>query len=143
MDLIESLEGFVAGNLGLLAPVDHAWQPTDFLPDLTTDDWAEQLTRFRASARRLSNDLVVVLVESMVTEEALPSYAVSLNRIVKDQTGTGETPWARWLQGWTAEDNRHGDLLNAYLRLRGRVDIRAVERTIHHLIAKGFNTGTE
>lgn len=88
MDLIESLEGFVAGNLGLLAPVDHAWQPTDFLPDLTADDWAEQLTRFRASVRRLSNDLVVVLVGSMVTEEALPSYAVSLNRIVKDQTQT-------------------------------------------------------
>src|SRR5512147_1322880 len=60
MDLIKSLEGFVAGNLGLLAPVDHAWQPTDFLPDLTADDWAEQLTRFRASVRRLSNDLVVV-----------------------------------------------------------------------------------
>jgi acyl-[acyl-carrier-protein] desaturase len=139
MDLIESLQGFVAGNLGLLAPVDHAWQPTDFLPDLTADDWAEQVTRFRASARHLSDDLVVVLVGNMVTEEALPSYAVSLNRIVKDQTGIGDTPWSQWLQGWTAEENRHGDLLNAYLRLSGRVDMRAVELTIHHLIRNGFD----
>ena len=50
-------------------------------------------------------------------------------------------PWARWLRGWTAEENRHGDLLNAYLRLTGRVDMLAVERTIHHLIRNGFAPG--
>jgi acyl-[acyl-carrier-protein] desaturase len=75
---------------------------------------------------------------SVVTEEALPSYAVSLNSMVRDDDGTSPAPWARWLRGWTAEENRHGDLLNAYLRLTGRVDMRAVERTIHHLVANGF-----
>ena len=44
------------------------------------------------------------------------------------------------MRGWTAEENRHGDLLNAYLRLTGRVDMRAVERTIHHLISNGFDS---
>ena len=139
MDVIRSLEGYVAENLGLLAPVDRAWQPADFLPDLSAADWVEQLTRFRDSASTLSDDVLAVLVGNMVTEEALPNYAVSLNHIVKDTTGTGEAPWALWLRGWTAEENRHGDLLNAYLRLTGRVDMRAVERTIHHLIARGFN----
>jgi acyl-[acyl-carrier-protein] desaturase len=139
MDVIRSLEGYVAENLGLLAPVDRAWQPADFLPDLSAADWVEQLTRFRESASTLSDDVLAVLVGNMVTEEALPNYAVSLNQIVKDTTGTGDTPWALWLRGWTAEENRHGDLLNAYLRLTGRVDMRAVERTIHHLIARGFN----
>jgi acyl-[acyl-carrier-protein] desaturase len=139
MDVIESLAGFVGENIGLLAPVDRAWQPSDFLPDLSAEDWAEQLTRFRESATSLSEDVLAVLVGNMVTEEALPNYAISLNQIVKDTTGTGDEPWARWLRGWTAEENRHGDLLNAYLRLTGRVDMRAVERTIHHLIAAGFN----
>ncbi len=55
---------------------------------------------------------------------------------------TAATPWAKWLRGWTAEENRHGDLLNAYLRLTGRVDIRAVELTVHYLIANGFNPKT-
>ena len=45
MELIENLEGFVEENLFLLAPVDQAWQPTDYLPDLTSDDWAENLAR--------------------------------------------------------------------------------------------------
>ena len=59
--------------------------------------------------------------------------------LVKDDVGNSPAPWAQWLRGWTAEENRHGDLLNAYLRLTGRVNMRAVERTVHHLIANGFN----
>ena len=50
MDAIESLQGFVGENLSLLVPVDQAWQPTDYLPDLTADNWVEQVARFRASA---------------------------------------------------------------------------------------------
>src|SRR5438876_641978 len=105
MELIASLQGFVEQNLSLLAPVDHAWQPTDLLPDLSAEDWSEQFARFRASAQQLSDDLLVVLVGNMVTEEALPNYSVSLEQIAKDPTGTGDAPWARWLRGWTAEEN--------------------------------------
>jgi acyl-[acyl-carrier-protein] desaturase len=138
MELIESLQGFVGENLELLAPVEHAWQPTDLLPDLTAPDWTEQLGQFREAAMSLSDEVLVVLVGNMVTEEALPSYTVSLEQLANDPSGIGEAPWARWLRGWTAEENRHGDLLNAYLRLSGRVDMQSIERTIHHLITNGF-----
>jgi acyl-[acyl-carrier-protein] desaturase len=138
-DLIENLQGFVEENLSLLSPVDMAWQPTDYLPDLTAEDWTVQLQRFRETALRVSDELLVILVGNMITEEALPNYSISLEHTAKDPTGTCGTPWARWLRGWTAEENRHGDLLNAYLRLTGRVDIRAVEVTVHHLIKNGFN----
>lgn len=145
MNAIESLQDAVEGHLSLLTPVDQIWQPTDFLPDFSAEDWSEQLVRFREAARCLPDDLLAVLVGNMVTEEALPNYAISLEHIVKDPTSEGvtDTPWARWLRGWTAEENRHGDLLNAYLRLTGRVDMRAVELTIHHLIRSGFSTGNE
>lgn len=142
MDMMESLQDHVASHLSLLAPVDQSWQPTDYLPDLTAEDWSEQLARFREVARHLPDELLVVLVGNMVTEEALPNYAISLERIAKDASGMDDTPWALWLRGWTAEENRHGDLLNAYLRLSGRVDMKAVERTVHHLIRNGFSDGT-
>jgi acyl-[acyl-carrier-protein] desaturase len=142
-DVIRSIEPSVEENLDLLVPVDRAWQPTDYLPDLEADNWQEQLKRFRDRATSISDDLLVVLVGDMVTEEALPSYAVALNGLVRDHEGVSPAPWARWLRGWTAEENRHGDLLNAYLRLTGRVDMRAVERTVHHLIANGFNPKTQ
>lgn len=143
MELVESLQEYVGQNLSLLTPVEQAWQPTDFLPDFTAEDWSERLTQFRQGASGPSDELIVVLVGNMVTEEALPSYAVSLNRIARDESGTDDRPWAHWLRGWTAEENRHGDLLNAYLRLSGRVDMRAVETTIHHLIKNGFTSRTK
>ena len=64
---------------------------------------------------------------------------MALNLLAEDETGTEATGWARWLRGWTSEENRHGDLLNAYLRLTGRVNMRSVEVTIHHLLTTGFN----
>lgn len=143
MELVEALQDVVGENLSLLTPVEQAWQPTDFLPDLTRDDWSERLARFRAMSRQVPSELLVVLVGNMITEEALPTYSVSLNRIAGDRTGVDEAPWAQWLRGWTAEENRHGDLLNAYLRLTGRVDMRAVEVTIQHLIRNGFTSGSQ
>src|SRR5438067_1597929 len=137
--VLHSMQDFVAENLQFLAPIDKAWQPTDFLPDLTAENWREQIQSFREPAQTISDELLVVLVGDMVTEEALPSYSVSLNEIAQDHYGDSATPWAKWLRGWTAEENRHGDLLNAYLRLTGRVDMHAVELTVHYLIANGFN----
>jgi acyl-[acyl-carrier-protein] desaturase len=137
-EVLQGLQGEVERNL-LLLSIDEAWQPADYLPDLTGDDWVERLREFRRPAGQLDDELLVVLVADMITEEALPSYSVALNLLANDPTGTDAAPWARWLRGWTAEENRHGDLLNAYLRLTGRVDMRAIEVTIHHLLNNGFN----
>jgi len=139
LDVIRGIEHAVADNLNLLAPLDKAWQPTDYLPGLESASWRDEVERFRQGAEALSDQLLVVLVGDMVTEEALPNYSMSLNGLVKDEEGNGPAPWARWLRGWTAEENRHGDLLNAYLRLTGRVHMRAIERTVHSLIVNGFN----
>ena len=138
-EVLKSIEPSVNEHLALLLPIDKAWQPTDYLPDLTAPDWHDRLSSFRAPSAELSDDVLVVLVGDMVTEEALPNYAVSLNVIAQDNTGTSDAPWARWLRGWTSEENRHGDLLNAYLRLTGRVDMRSIEVTVHNLINSGFN----
>lgn len=87
------------------------------------------------------DEVMVVLVGDMVTEEALPTYQTLLNTFegCDDPTGTADTPWARWSRGWTSEENRHGDLLNKYLYLGGKCDMRSIEVTIQHLITNGFN----
>jgi acyl-[acyl-carrier-protein] desaturase len=140
--VIRAIEPAVAGELRLLLPLDRAWQPTDYLPRLDTASWRNEVEAFRTAAEAVSDQLLVVLVGDMITEEALPNYSVALNGLVRDDTGTSPAPWARWLRGWTAEENRHGDLLNAYLRLTGRVDMRAVERTVHGLVVGGFDAQT-
>lgn len=142
-EVLRGIDFFVGENLTYLEDVEKIWQPTDYLPDLEGEGWREEMEAFRAAAQQVSDEMLVVLVGDMVTEEALPSYAVALNLIAQDTEGDADTPWARWLRGWTAEENRHGDLLNAYLRLTGRVNMRSVEVTVQHLIAEGFNPRTK
>jgi acyl-[acyl-carrier-protein] desaturase len=115
------------------------------LPDLSKEGWEDEVKEVRKMAEGVPDDVMVVLVGDMVTEEALPTYQTLLNTFegCDDPTGDTDTPWARWSRGWTSEENRHGDLLNKYLYLGGRCDMRAVEVTIQHLITSGFNPGAE
>ena len=81
----------------------------------------------------------------MITEEALPTYMNMLNTLegTKDKTGADDSAWARWTRAWTAEENRHGDLMNKYLWLTGRVAMKPVETTIQNLVGAGMNPKTE
>ena len=99
----------------------------------------------RAMAQEIPDDILVVLIGDMVTEEALPTYQTLLNTFegCDDPTGNSDAHWARWSRGWTSEENRHGDLLNKYLYLGGRCNMRSIEVTIQHLITNGFNPGAQ
>ncbi|GFH25782.1 stearoyl-ACP-desaturase, partial [Haematococcus lacustris] len=46
-------------------------------------------------------------------------------------------------RAWTAEENRHGDVMNKYIYLTGRVNLRAIEVTIQNLIGSGMDPKTE
>ncbi|GAA0186507.1 hypothetical protein LIER_33795 [Lithospermum erythrorhizon] len=131
--------------LVLLKPVEKCWQPNDFLPDPAAESFEEEVKELRARTKEIPDDYFVVLVGDMVTEEALPTYQTMLNTLdgVRDETGASLTSWAVWTRAWTAEENRHGDLLNKYLYLSGRVDMKQVEKTIQYLIGSGMDPKTE
>ena len=40
-----------------------------------------------------------------------------------------DNAWSKWVRQWTGEENRHGDILNKYLYMSGRVNMREVEIT--------------
>jgi len=145
VEVIKGMEPFVEESLGLLRDVKESWQPSDVLPDLSGENWQGEIEPFRQRAQALPDGIFIVLVGNTITEEALPSYQSMLTRHegVGDRTGTSDNPWARWTRGWTAEENRHGELLGKYLYLSGRVNVRSVEVTTQNLIRSGFNPGTE
>lgn len=125
----------------LLETGDPSWQPQDYLPDLSKDGWEEEVKNMRNMHASIPDEVLVVLIGDMITEEALPTYQTLLNTFegCEDHVGDTDTAWARWSRGWTSEENRHGDLLNKYLYLGGRCDMRKIEVTIQHLITNGFN----
>uniref|UniRef100_E3VPY6 Acyl-[acyl-carrier-protein] desaturase n=1 Tax=Phaseolus lunatus TaxID=3884 RepID=E3VPY6_PHALU len=146
IEIFKSLEDWAEENiLTLLKPVEKCWQPQDFLPDPSADGFDEQVKELRERAKEIPDDYFVVLVGDMITEEALPTYQTMLNTLdgVRDETGASLTSWAVWTRAWTAEENRHGDLLNKYLYLSGRVDMRQIEKTIQYLIGSGMDPRTE
>lgn len=126
--------------LPILKPIEKSWQPQELLPNPDSDGFYEQVRELRSRAKEVPDDYFVVLVGDMITEEALPTYhsRLALSSAVKDETGGDETSWAIWTRSWSAEENRHGDLLNRYLYLSGRVDMQQVEKTIQYLIASGL-----
>jgi len=148
VDVMNQIEGFVQEQIdaGLLLDQDKAWQPHDFLPDSEkpTEEWFDEVREFRKMAEDLPDDLLLVLIGDMITEEALPTYLTLLNTLegIDDPTGAVDTAFGRWSRQWTAEENRHGDLLNRYLYLSGRVNMRAIEETIMRLISSGFDPDT-
>ncbi|WP_460958098.1 acyl-ACP desaturase [Spirosoma litoris] len=124
-----------------LKPIETNWQPSDFLPDSTKDSFLDDIKLLRESTRELSYDYVAVLVGDTITEEALPTYESWLMDMEGIQQGE-PGGWTRWIRSWTAEENRHGDLLNKFLYLSGRVNMRAMEVSTQYLIADGFDIGT-
>ncbi len=123
---------------------EKIWQPTEFLPNPQSDNFIEEVREIRTLSKDLNDDFWIVMIGDTITEEALPTYESWLLDVkgISQHTNNGDNGWAKWVRAWTAEENRHGDVLNKYLYLSGRVNMREVEVTTQHLIADGFDIGT-
>lgn len=124
-----------------LKPIEENWQPSDLLPDSRDPKFIEEVEEIQALAQELDYDLFAVLIGDTITEEALPTYESWL----MDVEGVDQVEangWSKWLRGWTAEENRHGDLLNKYLYLSGRVNMKEMEISTQHLLNDGFDLQT-
>ncbi|AOW21361.1 acyl-ACP desaturase [Urechidicola croceus] len=140
--LEKSIDTFV--EKFLIVP-EKIWQPTDFLPNSQSDSFIEEVKEIRELSKDLDDDFWVSLVGDTITEEALPTYEswlLDVQGISQHSENGGDNGWAKWIRSWTGEENRHGDVLNKYLYLSGRVNMREVEITTQHLISDGFDIGT-
>ncbi|KAF2300352.1 hypothetical protein GH714_012306 [Hevea brasiliensis] len=109
--------------------VTHSMPPQKIEIFKSLENWAEE-------------NILIHLKPVEKSSSHLSNHAEYLDG-VRDETGASPTSWAIWTRAWTAEENRHGDLLNKYLYLSGRVDMRQIEKTIQYLIGSGMDPRTE
>ena len=141
-EVMKHIENYMLEKMNdYLKPIETNWQPSDFLPDSTRTTFFDEIRELQESSKGLSYDLVAVLVGDTITEEALPTYESWLT-MVEGVNMDEKGGWMKWTRAWTAEENRHGDLLNKYLYLSGRVNMRMMEVSTQYLIADGFDIGT-
>ncbi|MDX5478819.1 MAG: acyl-ACP desaturase, partial [Cyclobacteriaceae bacterium] len=135
MEVISQLDGFVNHAVeNILVDPDECWQPSDFLPDMAQLDAFDEIKKLQERAANIPDTVITSLIGNMITEEALPSYQTYFNLlegINVEGNLLSNSGWVKWSKAWTAEENRHGDLLNKYLYLSGRADMKKVEQTIH------------
>tara|TARA_R110002049_G_scaffold28018_1_gene96154 strand:+ start:209181 stop:210224 length:1044 start_codon:yes stop_codon:yes gene_type:complete len=146
LEVMQAIEPQVEGFMeSFLIPIEDIWQPSDFLPDSENEGFLDAVADLRGESKELGYDFWVTMVADTITEEALPTYESWLMDVEGiDQHGENKTNgWSKWVRAWTGEENRHGDVLNKYLYLSGRVNMREVEITTQHLISDGFDIGTD
>ena len=77
----------------------------------------DEVKLLQQRAAGIPDTVLTSLVGNMITEEALPSYQTYFNLlegINVEKSLLSPSGWVRWSKAWTAEENRHGDLLNKY-----------------------------
>jgi acyl-[acyl-carrier-protein] desaturase len=142
-EVMKYIEGFVdeVTEKYLKAP-ETMWQPTDWLPDASNfDAFVEKVKDIQEAAKGLAYDVWAVLIADTITEEALPTYESWLMAL-DGVSLTSDKGWGAWTRKWTAEENRHGDLLNKYLYLSGCVDMKQFEISTQYLIGDGMDIQT-
>lgn len=142
LEVMQTLEKNIGSYVKkYLLPIEKSWQPSDFLPDTTKEGFTEEILSLQDHAKELPYDFWVVLIGDMITEEALPTYEswlLDVEGIDQHQ----KNGWGDWIKAWTAEENRHGDVLNKYMYLSGKVNMREVEISIQYLLKDGMEIGT-
>ncbi len=124
-----------------LSPVETNWQPSELLPVTSEENFFEELKTLQGQAENMDYDLLAVLVGDTITEEALPTYETWLGAL-DGVYNNPASPWTKWIRSWTAEENRHGDVLNRYLYLCKRINMPKFEASTQYLIADGFDLDT-
>jgi len=112
------------------------WFSSDFLPaneKLSQED-ERILAEARKNAKTIPDSVRASLVMNTITEEGLPHF----HRFIAYHLGD-ESTWRRWNFLWTAEEDRHGNVLRDYIRDTRLFDFRKVEQLQYDFIEAGFD----
>jgi acyl-[acyl-carrier-protein] desaturase len=134
LEVLADLEPVVADLIQKHEAKRELWYPSDFLPADQGHVAEEPLRELRERAHDISDSARVAVALNILTEEGLPHF----HRLIAEQLGN-RTFWSTWNNLWTAEEDRHGNVLRDYVRDSRLLNFSALERLQFEYIRSGFN----
>lgn len=112
------------------------WFSNDFLPvdEKNSDDQNKIVDNLRDRAKAIKDPARVAVALNLLTEEGLPHF----HRLIAQHLGS-ESFWSKWNNMWTAEEDRHGNILRDYARDSRLFRFREVEMMQFYYQEAGFN----
>ena len=122
--LLAELEPVVTDEINRHITQARDWYPHEYVPwsegrtfagVLDGEEWQPTQQKFSEAAR-------AALIVNLLTEDNLPSYHFE----IASQFGR-EGAWGEWVHRWTAEEDRHAQVIRDYLTVTRAVDPNELE----------------
>ncbi len=133
-DVLRDLENPVRDMISKHESKRELWFPSDFLPADQGAQNEKELAELRKRAEGIADNARVALALNILTEEGLPHF----HRLIAANLGDGPH-WKEWNGLWTAEEDRHGNVLRDYIRDSRLLNFSVLDKMQFEYIRAGFH----
>ena len=134
VDVLKDLEPRVKELMDAHEQKRELWMPSDFLgpdPESCPD---RHIVEMRKRAKGIPDPVRAALALNLLTEEGLPHF----HRLLAVYLGD-DSFWREWNNLWTAEEDRHGQVLHDYTRDTLLFHQRKLEEMQFEYLRRGFH----
>ncbi|MCG6914465.1 acyl-ACP desaturase [bacterium BMS3Abin03] len=136
VEVLSELESNVKDWMEKHVSKRNLWFSSDFLPadEKNNGDKENIFLKLRERAKAIKDSARIAIGLNLLTEEGLPHF----HRIIATHLGH-DSFWAKWNNMWTAEEDRHGDVLRDYVRDSRLFNFTNLDQLQFAYAEKGFN----
>ncbi len=134
-EVLQALEQKVKTWMNAHLDKRKLWFSSDYLPaeEKNSADDEANILKLRERVRGVKDSARVAVGLNLITEEGLPHFHKLLSKYLGD-----DSFWAKWINMWTAEEDRHGNILRDYARDSRLFNFSRLEQMQYMYVEKGF-----
>jgi acyl-[acyl-carrier-protein] desaturase len=134
IEVLEDLEDIVRELMEIHERKRELWFPSDLVGPAADECPETHITKLRQQAAGIPDHARAALALNLLTEEGLPHF----HRLLAVYLGD-DSFWRSWNNLWTAEEDRHGQVLHDYARDTQLLHQRKLEEMQFEYLRAGFH----
>jgi acyl-[acyl-carrier protein] desaturase len=134
IEVLQDLEDIVRELMEVHERKRELWFPSDLIGPTPDECPDTHIARLRQDAAGIPDHARAALALNLLTEEGLPHF----HRLLAVYLGD-DSFWRSWNNLWTAEEDRHGQVLHDYARDTGLLHQRKLEEMQFEYLRAGFH----